>query len=416
MTQPLKIQFKKRFFNEIYLPTLNDNSHILVFYGGAGSGKSRWAFQRQVIRYLRDKRKCLIIRKVGATIRESVFAEMKAVLSSYGILDLCKVSESNFTIKLPNGSEFIFKSIDDPEKIKSISGIDDILIEEATELTLDDYSQLKLRLRSRNPHNQIIMMFNPVSKTNWVYKHFFEQKDHLINTKVLHTTYKDNKFLPKTYVESLENMMHTNPTYYRIYALGEFATLSKLIYENWKVEKFNIHDLIEKGISTPRFGLDFGFTNDPTTLTGSLVDRPNKTLYIFDEHYQKGMTNEDIAEMIFDKGYSKQVITADSSEPKSILEIKRNGIRKIKSAKKGNDSVMWGIQFLQGWNIVVHPNCKKTIEELENYSYMKDKKTNEYINKPIDEFNHILDALRYAMEDEMPENRMNTMTKGALGI
>lgn len=292
------------------------------------------------------------------------------------------------------------------------------MIEEATELTLDDFSQLKLRLRSQKPNNQIVMMFNPVSKTNWVYKEFFKDNPDLKakDAYIMHTTYKDNKFLPESYVNGLMEMMKSNPTYFRIYALGEFATLSKLIYTNWKAEKFDIHDLVKSGITTARFGLDFGFTNDPTAFVGCLTDRANKTVYVFDEFYSKGKTNEEIADEIFNRGYSKQVITADSSEPKSIMEIKRNGVRKIKPAKKGNDSLLWSIQFLQGWNIIVHPKCEHTIEELENYAYQKDKKTNEYINKPIDEFNHILDALRYAMEDEMPANRMNTMTKGALGI
>jgi len=417
---PLKISFKKRFFNECYLPTLSNKNRILIFYGGAGSGKSVWAFQRQVMIYLKSKepRKCLVVRKVGATIRDSVFAQMKHTLSSFKILDRCKVSESNFTITLPNGSQFIFKAMDDPEKIKSIQGLDDIMIEEATELTLDDFSQLKLRLRSQKPNNQIVMMFNPVSKSNWVYKEFFKDNPDLKakDAYIMHTTYKDNKFLPESYVNGLMEMMNSNPVYFRIYALGEFASLSKLIYTNWEEKLFNLPDLVSKGISQPRFGMDFGFTNDPSTLVGVMVDRPNKTMYIFDEYYKKGATNEEIAEAIFDMGYSKQTITADSSEPKSILEIKRNGVRKIKPAKKGNDSLMWGIQFLQGWKMIVHPNCKETIEELENYAYVKDKKTNEYINKPIDEFNHVLDALRYAMEDEMPANRMNTGTKGAFGI
>lgn len=419
MSQPLKIKFKKRFFNKVYLPTLNNKNRILIFYGGAGSGKSVWAFQRQVIIYLRspEPRKCLVIRKVGATIRDSVFAQMKHTLSSFGILDHCKVSESNFTITLPNGSQFIFKAMDDPEKIKSIQGLDDIMIEEATELTLDDFSQLKLRLRSQKPNNQIVMMFNPVSKTNWVYKEFFKDNPDLVakDAYILHTTYKDNKFLPQSYIDGLHEMMNSNPTYYRIYALGEFASLSKLIYENYEVKEFDHFELIKKGLYA-RFGMDFGFSADPSTMVPFLVDKPQKTIYIFDEYYRKGVTNQEIYEDMCNMGFAKQEIVADSSEPKSIEELKRYGMRKIVPARKGNDSVMWGIQFIQGWKMVVHPRCEHFIEELENYSYVKDKKTNEYLNKPIDEFNHLMDALRYGMEKEMPSTRMNTQTKGALGF
>lgn len=344
-----------------------------------------------------------------------MFAEFKKILASFHILHLCKVSESNFQITLPNGSIFIFKGADDIEKLKSISGIDDAFLEEATEFTLDDYSQVNLRLRSKKPHNQITICFNPVSKSNWIYKRFFEGEPDLKNVTIVHTTYKDNKFLPQSYIDSLEEMIHSNPTYYKIYALGAFASLGKLIYTNWEKQEFDVYELMRKGYHA-RFGLDFGFSADPTAFIGFLVDRENKTLYFFDELYQKGMTNEDITDWIFERGYSKEIITADSSEPKSIMEIKRNGVRRIKSAKKGNDSVNWGISFSQGWKFVVHPRCVNFIEELENYEYQKDKKTNEYLNKPVDAFNHLMDAMRYGLEDEMPENRMNTMQKGALGI
>ncbi|WKV24100.1 terminase large subunit [Bacillus phage PSYJ-YH] len=372
-----------------------------------------------MILYLRspEPRKCLVVRKVGATIRESIFSEFKKNLSAMKLLDLCKVSESNFTITLPNKSQFIFKALDDSEKIKSISGVDDILIEEATELSKDDFSQLNLRLRSRKPNNQIIMMFNPVSKQNWLYKEFFEGNPDLKakNCTIVHTTYKDNKFLPQSYIDALHEMMDSNPTYYRIYALGEFASLGKLIYTNWEEKEFDMYELMEKGYHA-RFGLDFGFSADPTAFIGFFVDKTNKTLYFFDELYQKGMTNEDIAEWLFERGYAKEPITADSSEPKSIMEIKRSGVRRIKPAKKGNDSVNWGINFAQGWKFIVHPRCVHFKEELENYEYQKDKKTNEYLNKPVDAFNHLMDAMRYGLEDEMPTTRMSSMQKGALGI
>lgn len=259
------------------------------------------------------------------------------------------------------------------------------------------------------------MMFNPTSKQSWIYKNYFEGNPELKDTTIVHTTYKDNKFLPEGYISALKEMMNTNPVYYRIYALGEFASLGKLIYTNWETQEFNPHDLINKGFHM-RTALDFGYSADPTAFIAFFVDRKTKTLYFFDELYQKGMTNDDIAEWLYENGYSKAVITADSSEPKSIMELKRNGIRRIKPAKKGNDSLSWGINFAQGWKFIVHPRCVNFIEELENYEYQKDKKTNEYLNKPVDAFNHLMDAMRYGLEDEMPENRMNTMQKGALGI
>ncbi|RWQ72940.1 PBSX family phage terminase large subunit [Bacillus cereus] len=410
----IKLTIKKRFFNECFLPYLKIPERLLVLYGGAGSGKSVFGVQRTVVKCLKEKRKVLVVRKVTNTIRESIFAEFKKALSSFGLYDHCKITESNFTIKLPNGSEFIFKGMDDPEKIKSISGIDDILIEEATELTVDDYSQLNLRLRSRKGNNQIVLMYNPTSKSNWVYKMFHEGKLPE-SCKVVHTTYKDNKFLPDSYIKALEDMMHTNPVYYKIYALGEFATLSKLIFTNWEKSWFDPYVHFKEGRKA-HFGMDFGFSEDPTTLVSVIPDMQRKILYIFDEHYEKGMTNKDVFDMIVNKGYIRQRIIADSADPKSIEELKRLGVSKIKPSRKGNDSVLHGIQFIQQFKMVIHPSCTAIIEELENYTYEKDRKTNEYINKPIDKFNHILDALRYALEDVMPRGRVSTMEKTALGI
>lgn len=421
-----KLTIKKRFFNKAYLNyELPDGNKVnlldhyktrqIVLYGGAGSGKSRFGVQRTVLKAMKYKnRKFLVIRKVTSTIRESIFAEFKGVLSQFNVLSYCKVSESNFVIKLPNGSEFIFKGMDDPEKIKSISGIDDIVIEEATELTLDDFSQLNLRLRSRKPYNQILLMYNPVSKANWVYKMFHENGTPP-DTIVAHTTYKDNDFLPKDYIDNLHNMMNTNPTYFKIYALGEFASLGKVIYTNWREAEFSVPQLIKEG-HRAYFGLDYGYTNDPSAFIGVVVDNVNKKIYVFDEHYEKGMVNSDIRQMLINKGYAREVITSDSSEPKSIEELKRSGINRIKPARKGKDSVIHGIQFIQQYELIISPRCVNFKLEIDNYTWQKDKSTNEYINKPIDEFNHLLDALRYALEDVMPRNRMRSLSRQMLGF
>lgn len=400
--QPLNITISKKIFNEIYLPQLEDYTHRFnVYYGGSGSGKSHFVIQKMVYKYLKyPNRKCLVIRKVGATLRDSIFALFKSVLSDWHILDKCVIKESFFTIEFPNGSQFIFKGLDDSEKIKSVANIDDIVIEECTELSLDEFSQLNLRLRSKNPYNQIHCMFNPVSKTNWVYGQWFENGYNNKNTIVLHTTYKDNKFLPQDYINSLLEMEKTNPTYYKIYALGEFATLDKLIYNNWKIKDFDWKELIKDDPKlTGYFGLDFGYVNDPSAFIAILVDKEAKKIYIFDEFYKKGLLNDALAKLIIAKGYSKEIIVADSAEQKSIEEIRRAGITRIKAARKGKDSILNGIQFIQQYQIIISPNCTNVIEELSNYTWQKDKSTGEYMNKPIDKYNHLLDSLRYAMEN-----------------
>src|SRR5699024_8193247 len=169
------------------------------------------------------------------------------------------------------------------------------------------------------------------------------------------------------------------------------------VYENFIEQEFDYMEISKRAGTKAVFGLDFGYTNDPTAFVAAIVDQENKELYIFDEHYQKAMTNEDIANMIKYKGYSKETITADSAEPKSIDDIKSKGIYRIKAAKKGKDSILNGIQNIQDYKIIIHPKCENFLIEINNYVWSN--KNGIVINKPIDDFNHLMDALRYAMED-----------------
>jgi len=209
-------------------------------------------------------------------------------------------------------------------------------------------------------------MFNPVSKTNWVYKRWFSE-DSVDDgrTMILKTTYKDNKFLTDEYITSLLAMEKTNPTYYKIYVLGDFCTLDKLIYNNYEVSDFDYTTI--KGQTL--VGLDWGFTNDTTALVASILDEENKTIYIFREWGDTNKTNGEIADIIKSLGFSKSTIICDSAEPKSIEELRRAGIAHVKASVKGPDSIIHGIQKLQQYKIVVHPDCPKTITELENYAW-----------------------------------------------
>lgn len=417
-----KFKISKKCFNEIYLPQLeNYNSRFNVFFGGAGSGKSHFVFQKMILKYLKyQNRKCLVVRKVSNTLRDSCFALVKSILSDWHLYEQCKVNKTDLTIELPNGSHFIFKGMDDPEKIKSIANIDDIVVEECTEVDEFDFDQLSLRLRSRNPYNQVHCMFNPVSKENWVYKRWFKEDAayNKENTVILHTTYKNNKFLPKEYIENLLEMERTNPAYFRIYALGEFATLDKIIYTNWRVECFDYRQILkEVKDSKAIFGLDYGFTNDPTAFECSIIDKINKRLWVFDEFQEKGLLNDEIAEKIIHMGYRKEVIVADSSEPKSNEELRRCGIDRIKGAVKGRDSIINGINLLQQYEIIIHPKCVCIQEEIKNYTWKKGK-DGEYINVPIDKYNHGLDALRYAVSTEVGtvENKIKLIDRRLFGL
>lgn len=409
----INIKLSKKLFNETYYPYLLNYKHRYeVYYGGAGSGKSVFVAQKLIFKALNQKRKILVIRKVGTTLKDSVFQLINDTLKEWKIYNLCQVNLSTYTITLPNDSVFLFKGLDDREKIKSITDITDIWCEEATELAEDDYTQLDLRLRALKPDLQLICSFNPVSKANWVYKKWFASSAQPNgDTFILKTTYKDNRFLPKAYINALEEKQQTNYSYYKIYALGEFCSLDKLVFSNWETADFDNREI--NGVLL--VGLDFGFINDTTALVASLLDQENKRLYIFKEWGATGKTNKEIADVITALGFSKSVIIADSAEPKSIEELRRDGISRIRESTKGKDSIIHGIQKLQNYKIIVHPTCEKLITEFENYSWKKDKQSGEYINQPIDEFNHFIDALRYSLQC-IKTNKIKTINKAALGL
>lgn len=388
----IRLNISRSLFNDAYFPYLFDYSHRYeVYYRGAGSGKSVFVAQKILCKACTSKRKVLIIRKYATTLKDSVFQLFIDQLKKWKIYKFCKVNMSTYTITLPNESVLLFKGLDDPEKIKSITDITDIWTEECSELSRDEFTQLDLRLRSQAGNLQIFASFNPVSKQNFVYQKWFANGTPA-NTFILHTTYKDNKFLPKEYIEALLEKQKSNPTYYKIYALGEFCTLDKLVYYNWKIEDFD-HTQIKGKLLV---GLDFGYTNDPTALVASVMT--DKKIYIFKEWVDTNKTNPQIAQVIKSLGFQKSTIICDSAEPKSIQELRQNGIYAARESTKGPDSIIHGIQRLWEYEIIVHPSCTETITEFENYAWQKDKTTGEYINKPIDMFNHCMDALRYSLQ------------------
>lgn len=410
----IQLNIKRRVFNDIYYPLLYDYSRRYeIYYGGAGSGKSVFVFQKVILKALKEPRKVLVVRKTAKSNANSTFQVTLDTLSKFGILQHCNINKTTLTITLPNGSKFLFYGCDDVEKLKSIANITDIIAEECSELSPDDVTQLDLRLRATAANLQFFFMFNPVSKANWTYKRWFsgEVPVDTATTMILHSTYKHNKFLTDDYIATLEELITTNPTFYKVYALGEFASLDKLVFTNWKKEEFDHATTAGQLI----VGLDFGFTNDPTALVAGLVDEEAKRLYVFQEWTAQGKTNDEIAAVITSLGFSKSVIIADCAENKSIEELRRAGIRRIKASKKGADSVLHGIQLLQQYEMIVHPSCYELITELENYSWQKDKQSGEYTNKPVDNFNHCIDSLRYALQC-INDGKLRSIDKNLLGL
>lgn len=412
----MQIKIHKNIFCPVYIPHIAPSGHrILVFYGGAGSGKSFFVAQRWVIKALRSKRKILVLRKVNKTTKASTFQLLLDTIAQFGIQDRCVINRTDYTITLPGGSQFLCMGLDDPEKIKSITGLTDAWLEEATEFTLDDFSQINLRVR--DPHaldQEIVLTLNPVSKANWCYLQFFAPnpalEDFRKTVKIVHTNYLDNPHLPEEYIKTLLLMKETNEVYYKIYALGEFGSLDKLIYNNWQVMDFDAKKLKGQLIC----GLDFGYTNDPTAFVASVFVPEENRIYVFAEWGGPGYLNDEIARAIKDLGFAKSFIVADSAEQKSIEELKREGLYRIKPSVKGQGSVLQGIQKLQQYELIIHPSCECVKEELENYSWKKDKQTNEYINEPVDLYNHYLDSLRYSLQCLDARTQLASMSKDLL--
>lgn len=395
----VNIQLKKSTFLPCYQPYITDYScRHNVFYGGRGSGKTRFIITKLLFKGLNEKRMILLMRKTTANCKFSVWKELKEAVARCGLTKYFTFYETDYSAvcKL-NGTMFKCLGLDIAEKIKGFSEVSDVLLEEATEFTAEDVDLIDGTVRSikyKLPL-QLYYCFNPVSKVNYVYKRFgFDTGIVPPNTFILKTTYLDNPYLSQDYIERMEHMKLTNPTRWKIEALGDFVTLDKLVFYNWRTEDFDFTKLPGQLC----IGLDFGFINDTSALIASIVNEQNKTIHIFREWGETGKTNQELAQIITALGFSKSIIVADAAEQKSIEEIKRAGIQKIRPCKKGADSIIHGIQSLQNYEIIIHPSCENIKVEMENYSWQKDKNTGEYINKPIDAFNHYIDALRYSLQ------------------
>jgi phage terminase large subunit len=415
LTRSINLNVSKAMFNKPYLPYLESDNRYNVFYGGAGSGKSRFLAMKLTLDLLKKKSKLLVVRQTFASIRDSVYAEFLDVFQTFKITDYLSISKSTLTIDFPNGSQIIFKGGDDETKLLSISGVDLCWVEEASQISYDLWGQLKLRLRGGTGKKRFYLSFNPISSLHWLKREFFDNPPEGVT--VCHTTYKDNRFLDAEYIASLEEFKERDPVKYAVYALGQWGVMGRKVFENWKVEDFRTADLIKKNNALEMaVGMDFGYVSDPSTLICSLVDVANRKLYIFDELYEKGLLNNELGQRVTEMGYAKERIIADSAEKKSIEELRGYGLRRIKAAAKGAGSIQTGIQYVQQFDIIVHPSCQHTIDELENYSYKKDKATGKYTNQPIDNYNHLIDALRYSLEPFRKNTKLRTINAKLFGI
>lgn len=375
-----------------------------VVKGSRGSKKSTTTAQDIILKMtMYPLANTLVIRKTFNSHKDSTWTQLKWAAKNLGLEDDWNFSKSPLEATRKSiGQKILFRGLDDPMSITSITVEHGYLcwawFEEAFQvMNEDDFNKVDMSIRGQLPdgyYKQITITFNPWSEKHWLKKRFFDTNDP--NILALTTTYECNEWLGPDDKALFEQMKINNPRRYNIEGLGNWGIAEGLVYENFIEQEFDYMDISKRAGTKTVFGLDFGYTNDPTAFIAAIVDQENKELYIFDEHYQKAMTNEDIANMIKYKGYSKETITADSAEPKSIDDIKSKGIYRIKAAKKGKDSILNGIQNIQDYKIIIHPKCENFLIEINNYVWSN--KNGVTINKPIDDFNHLQDALRYAME------------------
>lgn len=348
----------------------------------------------------------LVVRKTYRTLKDSCFTELKWAIHRLQVDEWWDVKESplEMTYK-PTGQKIYFRGLDDPLKITSIAVEVGVLawlwVEEAYEImSEEDYDTLYESMLGDCPEGifkQATLTFNPWNEHHWIKKRFFDVDDPEVLSMT--TNYLCNEWLSASDKAYFDEMATKNPRRYQVAGLGNWGVVDGLVFENWREEAFD-HQSDEFKQKHPNlascFGLDFGYTNDPTALFCGLLDVKSKKLYVIDELYKKGLSNKSIYDEIVKMGYSKERITADSAEPKSIDELKGIGLR-INAAKKGKDSVNNGIQWIQDLEIIIHPRCVNFLTEISNYTWAKDK-FDKKLNVPIDDFNHLMDAMRYALE------------------
>ena len=383
----------------------NFKGRYRVCKGSRGSKKSKTTalfFIYSMMKY--PGANLLVVRKVYRTLKDSCFTDLKWAINTLGVQDYWSVKESPLEIiYIPTGQKILFRGLDDPLKVTSITVETGNLcwawIEEAYEISKEqDFNMLDESIRGtvEEPlYKQITLTFNPWNERHWLKKRFFDVEDENIMAKT--TNYMCNEWLDDSDKKLFEDMKKNNPRRYQVAGLGNWGIVEGLVYENWEEKGFDVNEISRRRGVKSAFGLDFGYTNDPSAFFCGLIDVANKEIYVFDEIYKNAMKNRQIAEEIIRKGYGKERIVADSQEPKSIDELYDLGLKGIRKSRKGRDSINNGVQYIQDYKIIIHPRCVNFITEISNYMWDKDKFDNP-INKPVDDFNHLMDAMRYALE------------------
>lgn len=370
--------------------------------GSRASKKSKTTALRIIYNMMKyDKSNTLVVRKTYRTLKDSCFTDLKWATRRLEVEHLWEFKYSPLEATyLPTGQKILFRGLDDPLKITSITVDYGFLcwvwLEEAYEITSEkDFDTLDESIRGELPPylwKQWMITFNPWNEHHWLKKRFFDVKNDP-DILAITTNYKCNEWLDEADLRLFDNMKEKNPRRYQVAGLGNWGIVDGLVYENWKEEEFTLDQVINcESVN----GIDFGYTNDPAAVFIGFIDTEHKKLYVWDEIYKKGLSNKRLYEEIESSHYQKKSFTADCAEPKSIDELRGYGLR-VEKSQKGKDSITHGIQYIQDFEIIIHPRCVNFITEIGNYTWDEDRLGNK-INRPIDDFNHLMDSMRYAVE------------------
>ena len=379
------------------MPIVESDSRYFIVSGGRGSGKSFSVNALLVMLTYEQGHTILFTRYTLTSAYISIIPEFIDKLEQFGSLADFHITKDEILNK-KTGSKIIFRGIktssgDQTANLKSLQGITTWVVDEAEELVDEQkFDTIDLSVRQQGKPNRIILILNPTTKEHFIYRRFFEDRgvqegSNIVkeNTTYIHTTYQDNiDNLSKSYIDQIEQMKIRRPEKYKQQMLGSWLNKAEgVIFNNWSVGEF-------KHIGTSVWGQDYGFAADPSTLVEVNIDSSNKRIYLKECFYLQRLTTSQIAQLNL-KHARDGLIVGDSAEPRLLSEIKAKGCN-VRPSIKGQGSVTYGISLLQDYDLVVSPDSTNLIKELNNYRWLERKS-----NTPIDKYNHLIDAVRYAV-------------------
>lgn len=389
--------------NNKYKPLFENDTRYFIVTGGRGSSKSFGVGTFTNLLSFEQGHKILFTRQTMTSAHLSIIPEFQEKIDLMQLNELFEVTKSEIRNKQSN-SEIIFRGIrtssgDQTANLKSLQGVTTWVLDEAEELTDETtFDKINLSLRQKGKQNRVILILNPATKEHWIYKKFFEDrgvqegfngiKD---DVTYIHTTYEDNiDNLDQSFINEILRLKETNPQKYKHQILGGWLNKAEgVVFTNWRIDNF-------EEVGTIIFGQDFGFSVDPTSLIKVSIDKSKKRIYAKEYLYKTSLTTSDIYNENL-RYCNRSLIVADSAEPRLIQELKSRGLN-IKGIKK--PTIIERIALVQDYELIVDSESSNLIKELNNYVW-HDKKS----QTPIDDYNHLLDALGYAVWDLIGNSR-----------